>query len=119
VSLQHAYNKFVKTQRGEIGPYWIELAKQVTADHDGDPLETIRTGLSMTWIRYKFALEAVLDEGFGSMSDYVQGLILDDHLRREWLKAMKEAGARAALEAAKEQLPPAGQPPLGQPPGRT
>ena len=31
VSLQHAYNNSLKSQENEIGPYWIELAKQVTA----------------------------------------------------------------------------------------
>jgi hypothetical protein len=33
ISLQHAYNEWVKTQEGEIGSYWIELAQQVTAHH--------------------------------------------------------------------------------------
>jgi hypothetical protein len=33
VSLQHAYNNFVKTQESEIGTYWIDLAKQVTTHH--------------------------------------------------------------------------------------
>ena len=33
VSLQHAYNNSLKSQENEIGPYWIELAKQVTAHH--------------------------------------------------------------------------------------
>jgi len=30
VSLQHAYKNFVKAQEGDIGAYWIDLAKQVT-----------------------------------------------------------------------------------------
>ncbi len=29
VSLQHAYNNWVKTQGSEIGDYWISLAEQV------------------------------------------------------------------------------------------
>jgi hypothetical protein len=33
ISLQHAYNNFVKTQEGEIGSFWIDLARQVTAHH--------------------------------------------------------------------------------------
>jgi hypothetical protein len=33
MSLQHAYNNFAKREQGEIGSYWIELAKQVTAHH--------------------------------------------------------------------------------------
>jgi hypothetical protein len=31
VSLQHAYNNWIKTQESEIGDYWISLAQQVVA----------------------------------------------------------------------------------------
>jgi hypothetical protein len=31
VSLQHAYNNWVKTQASEIGDYWISLAEQVVS----------------------------------------------------------------------------------------
>jgi len=38
MSLRHAYDEFVKKQEGEIGFYWIELAKQVTAHHRGQQI---------------------------------------------------------------------------------
>lgn len=31
VSLQHAYNNWIKAQESEIGDYWINLALQVVA----------------------------------------------------------------------------------------
>ena len=68
---------------------------------DGNKLSVKRSTISMPWGLYADAMEAILAENYSSLSDYVQGLIRDDKLRREQAKT-----AQTAVQIAIPQPPP-------------
>jgi hypothetical protein len=50
---------------------------------DGNELAVERITVTMPWLLFKVSLEGILAEGFSSFSDYIQGLIRDDKIRRD------------------------------------
>jgi len=65
---------------------------------DGDELATIRPTISLLWLRLKFCWEAILEGGYSNLSDYFQGLIINDKERRDQ--------KRLTARAIEVQLPP-------------